>query len=437
MAPTTATMLPMELDLTPAQRSRAAIAALFGNALEWYDFAVYGYVASDLGTVFFPADVPGLQTLAAFGVFAVGYLMRPVGSLALGPLGDLLGRRLMLSLSIVIMGLSSLLIGLLPTHSQIGVAAAIALVLLRMLQGFSVGAEFTGSITYATEAAAKGHAGFLSSLAVAGGLLGFSLGSLTAAVIGSLVGEAAMASWGWRVPFLLGAAVAVLGLWMRRGMPETLPSATDEPEVHNLAQLGSAIVGRLAQMLQQWRLVLLVMALVSFANMIFYLAFVYLVDLTGQHSGSSAGANSIATVVQTAGLLLAILGGYLADRFGMVPVNRWGNLVLILLAPLGLSIGLQGQLGSLLVAEVLLVVPVMLTMGAQGVLGVVLVPPRQRCAVFSIAYSLAMALFAGTSPLVATWLHDIQLSWLIPLYALPFGAAALVAVSRTRHAGLR
>ncbi|MFM1812836.1 MAG: hypothetical protein RLZZ336_1774, partial [Cyanobacteriota bacterium] len=147
----------MELDLTAGQRYRAALAALLGNALEWYDFAVYGYVASDLGQAFFPADVPGLQTLAAFGVFAVGYLMRPVGSIVLGPLGDLLGRRQMLSLSIVIMGLSSLFIGLLPTHSQIGMAAGTCLVLLRMLQGFSVGAEFTGSITYATEAAAKGR----------------------------------------------------------------------------------------------------------------------------------------------------------------------------------------------------------------------------------------------------------------------------------------
>ncbi len=164
-------MRPIELDLTPSQRHRAALAALLGNALEWYDFAVYGSIASDLGRAFFPAEVPGLQTLAAFGVFAVGYLMRPIGSLVLGPLGDLLGRRLMLSLSIVIMGLSSLLIGLLPTHSQIGVAAGALLVLLRMVQGFSVGAEFTGSITYATEAAARGRAGYLSSMAVAGGLL--------------------------------------------------------------------------------------------------------------------------------------------------------------------------------------------------------------------------------------------------------------------------
>jgi MHS family proline/betaine transporter-like MFS transporter len=430
-------MAAMELDLTPGQRYRAALAALLGNALEWFDFAVYGYVASDLGKAFFPAEVPGLQTVAAFGVFAVGYLMRPVGSLVLGPVGDLLGRRLMLSLSIVIMGLSSLLIGLLPTHSQIGIAAGVALVLLRMVQGFSVGAEFTGSITYATEAAARGRTGLLSSLAVAGGLLGFSLGALSVAVIAAVVGEAAMALWGWRLPFLLGAVVALLGLWMRRAMPETLQPDDTVASFDSPAAVMAAISRQLVQVLQQWRLVLMVIALVSFANMIFYLSFVYLVDLTAQRSGNTAAANSIATLIQTAGLLIAVLGGHLADRYGMVRVNRWGNVVLLLLAPLGLAIGLQGQLGSLVLAQGLLVAPVMVTMGAQGVLGVVLIPQRQRCAVFSIAYSLAMALFAGTAPLLASWLQNHQASWLTPLYALPFGVAAVLAVNRSRHAGVR
>ncbi|MEY3750519.1 MAG: hypothetical protein RLZZ186_938 [Cyanobacteriota bacterium] len=421
-----------ELDLTPRQRQRAALAALLGNALEWYDFAVYGYVASDLGRVFFPADVPGLQTLAAFGVFAVGYLMRPIGSVVLGPLGDLLGRRLMLSLSIVIMGLSSLLIGLLPTHAQIGMAAGTLLVLLRMLQGFSVGAEFTGSITYATEAAASGRAGYLSSLAVAGGLLGFSLGSLTAALIGWILDPAAMASWGWRLPFLLGAAVAVMGLWMRQGMPETLSALDERPRLTHLDQLGAAVVEQLVQVMGQWRLVLQVMGLVTFANVIFYLAFVYLVDLTSQGSGQPAAANTIATVIQTAGLFLVIWGGYLADRYGMKPVNRWGNALLVLLAPVALLIGLQGRLMPLAMAQLVLVAPVMVTMGAQGVLGVLLVPERQRCSVFSIAYSLAMALFAGTAPLVASWLAGQQWSaWIVP-YTLIYGVAALITVQRIR-----
>jgi F0F1-type ATP synthase membrane subunit a len=194
----------MTRHLKAGQRRAATLAALWGNALEWFDFAVYGYVATPLGKAFFPTDAPGMQVVAAFAVFAVGYLMRPVGSLVLGPIGDLLGRRNMLSLSIVLMGGSSLLIALLPTHAQWGPAAGLVLLLLRMLQGFSVGGEFTGSMTYATEAALPGRQGLLASLATAGGLLGFSLGSATVAVLAELLGASAMEAWGWRGPFLLG-----------------------------------------------------------------------------------------------------------------------------------------------------------------------------------------------------------------------------------------
>ncbi|MFM2080006.1 MAG: hypothetical protein RLZZ219_688 [Cyanobacteriota bacterium] len=422
------------MELTPRERRTAALAALLGNALEWYDFAVYGYLASALGATFFPADVPALQTMASFGVFAVGYLMRPVGSVVLGPLGDLLGRRLMLSVSIVIMGVSSLLIGLLPGHDRIGAAAGALLVLLRMLQGFSVGGEFTGSITYATEAAARGQGGFLSSLAIAGGLVGFSLGSLTAALIGWAVGQPALLAWGWRLPFLLGALVAMVGLWMRRSMPETLPAEPGAPPIEGLRDLGAAMGWRLRQVAVQWRLVLRVMGLVSFANVVFYLAFVFLVDLTGQRLGNTAAANSVATVMQTLGLPLVLLGGQLADRWGPVAANRRGNLALLLVMPLGLLIGLQGTALSLTVALAVLLLPLMATMGAQGVLGVVLLPTRQRCAVFSISYSLAMALFAGTAPLMATWLVERRdWGWAVPAYALLFGLWALRAVRSSRR----
>jgi MHS family proline/betaine transporter-like MFS transporter len=422
------------IELTPGQRRRAALAALLGNALEWYDFAVYGYLASAIGQAFFPAQVPALQTMAAFGVFAAGFLMRPVGSLVLGPLGDLFGRRLMLSVSIVLMGVASLLISLLPTHSQIGITAGAALLLLRMLQGFSVGGEFTGSITYATEAAARGQIGLLSSLATAGGLLGFALGSLTAAAIGWLVGDAAMARWGWRLPFLLGAGVALIGLWMRRSLPETLPASRSEAGPRNLAELGGAMAAQLGQVAQQWRLVLQVIGLVSFANVLYYLTFVFLVDHTGRVGGHAAAANTAATVLQTIGLPLVVLGGHWADRHGLVAANRWGNLALLLVMPLALLIGERGSLTTLIAAQALLLLPLMATMGAQGVLGVVLVPQGQRCAVFSIAYSLAMALFAGTAPLVATWmLSRQQWAWGPPLYALPYGAAALWAVAAARR----
>lgn len=415
----------MTLHLTVGQRRAATLAALLGNALEWFDFAVYGYVATPLGKAFFPTDAPGMQVVAAFGVLAAGSLMRPVGSLVLGPIGDLLGRRNMLSLSIVMMGGSSLLIALLPTHAQWGAAAGLVLLLLRMLQGFSVGGEFTGSMTYATEAALPGRQGLLASLATAGGLLGFSLGSATVAVLAELVGASAMEAWGWRLPFAMGAVVAVLGLWMRRQMPETLEPSREQAAIHSGADLLGAMGGRLRELGGQWRLVLRIGALVSFANVVFYVLFVYLVDYSANQKGSSvAAANTTAAVIQTLGLPLVVLGGVLVDRYGKVLINRIGNLLLAFTTPVVLPlVQLAGPRG-LLIGQALGVLPVMLTMGAQGVMAVEMVPERQRCAVFSIAYSLAMALFAGTSPLVCSWLLEKQ-GWqwgpavYCSLYAIP------------------
>lgn len=419
----------MALELTPSQRRAATLAALLGNALEWFDFAVYGYVATPLGQVFYPAENSGMQAVAAFGVFAAGYLMRPVGSLVLGPIGDLLGRRNMLSLSIVLMGGSSLLIALLPTHAQWGPLAGVLLLLLRMLQGFSVGGEFTGSMTYATEVARKGQEGLLAALATAGGLLGFSLGSLTVALLAAGLGDAAMLAWGWRLPFALGAVVALLGLWMRRRMPETLIATDDAPTATRPSELLAAMGRRLREVRRQGPLVLRIAALVAFANVMFYVLFVFLVDHVGHQSGSSmAEANAVTTVVQTLGLPVVLLGGVLVDRWGKVPVNRWGNLLLAAVTPIVLPLALSGGSRGLALAQAVGVVPVMLTMGAQGVMAVELVAPRQRCTVFSISYSLSMALFAGTSPLVCSWLLEQGWQWGPLAYCLLYAIPALWAV---------
>ena len=414
------------MDLTPQQRRAATLAALLGNALEWFDFAVYGYVATPLGHAFFPAEDPGLQALAAFGVFAVGYLMRPVGSLVLGPIGDLLGRRNMLSLSIVLMGAASLLIALLPTHAQWGAGAGLALLGLRMVQGFSVGGEFTGSMTYATEAAPPGQQGLLASLAPAGGLVGFSLGSLTVALLARSLGNAAMDAWGWRLPFALGGLVAFLGLWMRRRMPETLEPHHSDPQPAGAVGLLRAMGGRLAEVRQQGPLVLRIIALVSFANVVFYVLFVYLVDYSAHQPGSSlAQANTISTVIQTLGLPLVLLGGVLADRWGKLQVNRLGTLLLALVTPIALPVVQLAGPSGLVMGQLLGVLPVMMSMGGQGVLAVEWVPVRQRCTVFSIAYSLAMALFAGTAPVVCSWLLEEQgWQWGPALYCCLFALPA-------------
>ena len=200
---------------------RTALAGLIGNVMEWFDFAVYGYFASVIGGQFFPQSSPGAQQLLTFAVFATRIRARPIGSLVLGAVGDRIGRRALLVLSIALMGGATLLIGLLPTYESIGVAAPILLVTLRLLQGFSVGGEFTGSMVYTTELAPSASRGLVSSSTAVGTTLGFILGSACARLINALLTPEQVAAWGWRIPFIGSVLFLVLGVLLRRGLQET------------------------------------------------------------------------------------------------------------------------------------------------------------------------------------------------------------------------
>src|ERR1043166_9207397 len=200
---------------------RTALAGLIGNVLEWFDFAVYGYFASDIGRQFFPQSNATAQQLLAFAVFALGFFARPVGSLALGTIGDRIGRRALLTMSIALMGGSTLMIGLLPTYQSIGVAAPILLVAMRLLQGFSVGGEFTGSMVFTTESSSPLTRGLVSSSTAAGVTIGFILGSGAAWLINILLSADQVATWGWRVPFIFSVTFCIIGWFLRRGLHET------------------------------------------------------------------------------------------------------------------------------------------------------------------------------------------------------------------------
>src|SRR5512143_2973166 len=210
---------------TGIQRSqsalRTALAGLIGNVLEWFDFAVYGYFAGDIGRQFFPQSSPAAQQLLAFAIFALGFFARPLGSLALGMVGDRIGRRALLTLSIALMGGATLLLGLLPTYAQIGVAAPLLLMTMRLVQGFSLGGEFTGSMVYTTEGASPLMRGLVSSSTAAGTTIGFILGSGSAWLVNELLPKEAVASWGWRIPFVASVVFCIAGWFLRRGIVET------------------------------------------------------------------------------------------------------------------------------------------------------------------------------------------------------------------------
>src|SRR5215813_981461 len=205
----------------PSGMRRTVLAGMLGNAMEWYDYGLYGYLSPILATLFFPSRDPLTSLTATFGVFAAGFLMRPLGAVAFGHLGDRLGRKKALVISVGLMAVPTGLIGLLPTYAQAGSLAAVLLVVLRLLQGFSVGGEFTGSILFLVEHAPPARRGFIGSWAGFSTNAGCLLGSGVGALLVTVLGRQAVAEWAWRLPFLLGAVLGVAGLFLRLGVEET------------------------------------------------------------------------------------------------------------------------------------------------------------------------------------------------------------------------
>src|SRR5215831_14227140 len=301
---------------------RTALAGLIGNVLEWFDFAVYGYFAGDIGRQFFPQSSPTAQQLLAFAVFALGFFARPIGSLALGTVGDRIGRRALLTVSIALMGGSTMLLGLLPTYQQIGVAAPVLLVIMRLIQGFSVGGEFTGSMVFTTEASSSLTRGIVSSSTAAGVTIGFILGSGSAWLVNSLLEPAQVSSWGWRIPFVGSIVFCLVGWFLRRGLHETaegVKAASIRPPL-------------IPSIVADWLPMLQTFGIVATTNAAYYLTFTYMVD----RRKSLASDGSVFLLANTLSLVVVLLakpfGGWLSDKVG-----RRRLMIILTLAVMALS----------------------------------------------------------------------------------------------------
>ncbi|HET9583942.1 MAG TPA: MFS transporter [Bradyrhizobium sp.] len=294
--------------MSPPPKYKTVAAGMIGNLLEWYDFAIYGYFAAAIGRHFFPHQDPVAQLLSAFGVFAVGYLMRPVGGALIGHIGDRFGRRAALTFSVVAMAIPTFLIGLLPGYATIGLAAPVALTLLRMVQGLSVGGEYTSSMVFLVEHAPERRRGLMGALASCGATAGILLGSAVGAGFAATMSSAALEAWGWRIPFLLGLVVGIAGYLLRRHVQETLPTERRQraPIVETLRD--------------HWRVVLGIAGLSAFFAAGFYVTFVYLVSWLQTADGiAPARALEINSFSMAVVLPITIAAGWLSDRSGRKP----------------------------------------------------------------------------------------------------------------------
>ena len=427
LPPRTATTRAMPA-LTSAQRLRSVLSGTVGNLVEWYDWYAYTFLSLYFAPVFFPSGDPVAQQLSTAVVFAVGFVARPIGGWWLGRLSDARGRKAGLVASILLMGAGSLLIALTPGADRIGIAAPILLVFARLLQGLSVGGEFGASAAYLAEIASTRHRGFWASFQyvtlVGGQLIALAVLLLLQAVLS----EAQISAWGWRVPFGLGAVLALSGLWLRRAAAESPVYEAGDP----------ALRAKTAPMLRRPGALIAVAALSAGGTVSFYAFTTYMQKylVNGGHWTKAA-----ATQVSAVALLLYVIAlpllGALSDRVGrLTMVLAAGALGLVLTVPLMTAIGdARSFTGALL--------PLLAALAIQGLFSSVsgLVKAEffgagVRASGVALGHSLGVALFGGTTETVALWLDKHGHHGWFPVY-VSAAFAMLLAVGLASAARIR
>jgi MHS family proline/betaine transporter-like MFS transporter len=378
------------------------LAGLIGNVMEWYDFALYGYFVLPIGNNFFPSADPRTSLISAFGAFAAGFLVRPIGGVLLGRIADRVGRTRALMLSVVGMAMSTFLMAFLPTYDQVGLLAPICLILLRIMQGLSAGGEYTTSIVFLAEHAPQKHRGIVSIWGLWGSVLGMLMGSAAGFVLSSHLTQLQLSSWGWRIPFGMGILVALVGVLLRQNLQkEQLPEATLTPLKDTFTSHRGAVL----------RVLLLNIA----SSVGFYTAFVYAVtyvQTVGQQSETFALA--LNTQVMSQLLIFYPISAWISDRIGRRPILIAGSALLCLISLPTFHL-LQSDSSELIHrGEMLMMITVALLAGAKTPANVELMPVAVRCTGLALAFNIAEGYFGGTTPLIASWLVEASGHTLMP-----------------------
>ncbi|WP_075005464.1 MFS transporter [Stigmatella aurantiaca] len=394
------------------QRLRSIFGGSVGNLIEWYDFYIYSAFSLYFAKAFFPSGNPIVEQLNTAGVFALGFLVRPLGGWALGLYADLRGRRAALTLSVTLMCLGSLVIALCPTYAQVGVAAPGVLVLARLLQGLSLGGEYGTSATYLSEVATSRHRGFYSSFQYVTLIMGQLLATLTLLLLQRLVlTHEQLEAWGWRIPFVCGAALAVFGFYMRRNMVET--------EAFQAEAAKHPVRNPMRELLGHPREIALVVGLTLGGTLAFYTYTVYMQKFLVNSVGLTRDQ---ATLISVASLffymLLQPVFGLLSDQVGRKPVLLWfGVMGTLCTVPLltALTRTRDAFTAFLLVMGALVIVSGYTSINA--VVKAELFPANIRALGVGLPYALTVSLFGGTAEYLGTWLklegHETWFFWYV------------------------
>ena len=416
---------------------RAVAASALGNATEWFDYGIYAYGLTYISAALFPGST-AQATLFALATFAISFLVRPLGGLFWGPLGDRLGRKHVLALTILLMSGATLAVGLLPSYDSIGWWAPALLIVLRMIQGFSTGGEYGGAATFMAEYAPDKRRGFYGSFLEFGTLAGFSLGAFLMLGCSVALGSEAMHAWGWRLPFLVAAPLGLIGLYLRSRIEDT-PVFRELAESAEKEDTSSVLLKDLVGGF--WRQLLQLGGLVVALNVVNYVLLAYMPTYMKTQLGMS---DNMSLLVPLVGMLIMMLflpfAGTLSDRFGRKRV-WWISLTGLFLAAIPMfQLMEQGETGALVGFAILglLYVPQLATISAMFP---AMFPTHVRYAGMAIAYNVSTSLFGGTAPLANDWLIGLTGNHLVPAYYMMasclIGGIALIFVVETCGCSLR
>ena len=396
---------------------RAVAAAAAGNIVEWYDWSVYATFALFFSKQFFPSEDPLAALLSTFAVFAVGFIARPVGSVTLGRITDRMGRTKALTVTVTIVAVASALIGIAPTAAQIGIWAAVWLIIMRLAQGLALGAETSAAITFLAESAKSGRRGAFVSVYIATTTVGTLLGASLGFVLTNILTQNQMTEFGWRIPFLVGGVLGFAALIVRRHAVETLSKHhTPDPHPvrtlwrnHRRLAIDTVILG----------------ASVSLPFFVLVTSFPALIDLLGASSQVAFAANMVELAVLGA---LTLGFGWLSDKIGRRPVLLIGSIGFFVLTIPGVALFWDpSEDWRVFLGAVLIAIPLAALAGSVQASLLERYPVALRGSAFGLAWALSMAVFGGTGPMIATFLAEEGITFTMTAYfMLVFAAAAVV-----------
>lgn len=403
----------------PSHVKRAVFAVAVGNTVEWFDYASYTYLATVIAVVFFETGNTQAALIGTFAVFAVSFIARPIGGFVWGHFGDKVGRKKILAITIIIMSLSTFAIGLIPSYATIGIGAPLLLLLCRLVQGFSASGEYAGASAYLAEHAPESKRGLIVSIVPASTAAGLALGAIIATLLEVSLTEAALHSWGWRIPFLLAGPLGFIAMYMRMKL-EVSSHFTELEESDSIE--ASPIMTTIKENRKE---LLVALGIVCLNAVGFYIILAYLPTYLSEELGFDTAIATLTTIFSllTYVIFLPIVGK-IADKVGRKPVLATACILFVILAypafyflSLGgaFAIGAQILLGAILA-------------GNDGVMATFLTeifPTTARYSGFGISYNLGNALFGGTAPLIATALIAFSGNQYVPAFMLI--VAALVA----------